>query len=374
MKRYEIILELLLECLILAAQIFFFIYIIPKILGFLWPFVIGWVIALIAAPLTAALQNKLKFSRHSISICILVVFIAVIGGSIYFILAALGKEALHFMADVPMMYDQFLESTKHITEFVRSLKFLPDTVQFNMDQIMISVKEVLLATVNEIGSAGVNHMGTIASNVINFLIGVIVSILSAYFFIVYKERIYQFYRNRFSTDFQKRMDHIFFHIKNALGGYVVAQLKIMGIIFAILSAGLLIGRNPYALFVAMLIALVDIIPFLGTGFVLVPWALFDFIAGNYFLMILRMVLYVICLLSRQLLQPKIIGDSVGLNPFVTLLLIYVGFKVGGILGFLLAMIIGIISLNFYKLGLFDQKIARFKHLLKQLKEANQSRF
>ena len=91
-------------------------------------------------------------------------------------------------------------------------------------------------------------------------------------------------------------------------------------------------------------------------------------------MILRMVLYVICLLSRQLLQPKIIGDSVGLNPFVTLLLIYVGFKVGGILGFLLAMIIGIISLNFYKLGLFDQKIARFKHLLKQLKEANQSRF
>ena len=372
MKRYEIILELLLECLILALQVLLCIVVIPKTLGFLWPFVIGWIIALIAWPITQYLQRKLNMNKHYLSIFILIILIAAIGGLLYFMIAALGKEALAFMADVPSMYAKFLDATKHIPEFLASIHLLPDALQLNMDQVMESVKNVILAAANNIGAAGVDHMGAIASNVTNFFIGIIVSILSAYFFIVYKERMYQGYRKMFSKEIQTRLDDIFYHIKNAIGGYVIAQFKLMGIVFVILSVGLFIAGNPYALFVALLIAIVDIIPFLGTGFVLVPWAIFDFIAGNYFLMVLRLILYVVCLLSRQLLQPKIIGDSVGLNPFVTLLLIYVGFKVAGILGFLLAMIIGIIILNFYKLGLFDKKIYRFKHLLAQLQKANES--
>ena len=372
MKRYEIILELLFECLILAFQVFLCIFIIPKTLGFLWPFVIGWIIALIAWPVTQYLQKKLHINKQYLSIFILIILIASIGLFLYAMLAALGKEAITFMADVPSMYHQFLDGTKHIPEFLASLRLIPDAVQLNMDQIMTSVKEVILAAANQIGSAGVDHMGTIASNVTNFFIGIIVSILSAYFFIVYKERMHRGYRKLFSKEIQERVDDVFDHIKNAIGGYVIAQFKIMGIIFVILSIGLFIGGNPYALFVALLIAIVDIIPFLGTGFVLIPWAVFDFVAGNYSLMILRLILYVVCLLSRQLLQPKIIGDSVGLNPFVTLLLIYVGFKVGGILGFLLAMIFGIIILNFYKLGLFDKKIYRFKHLIEQLQKANEA--
>lgn len=374
MKRYEIMLELLLECLILAVQIILCIYVLPKTIGFLWPFVIGWIIALIAGPLAASLQKKWKWNKHYVSILILVIFIAAIGGGLYYLIVTLGKEAYHFMSDVPAMYYEFLDSTKHIQEYLTSMQLLPDSVQFNVSQLIDSFKEVLLAAANKAGSVSVDHMGTIASNVVNFFIGIIVSILSAYFFIVYKEKMYQFYHTKLSVNVQKRMNEIGLHIKNALGGYVIAQLKIMGIIFVILSIGLFIAGNPYALFVALLIAIVDIIPFLGTGFVLVPWALFDFVAGHYYLMILRLVLYVICLLARQLLQPKIIGDSVGLNPFVTLLLIYVGFKVAGILGFLLAMILGIIVLNFYKLGLFERKINRFKYLIGLLQKENQNRY
>ncbi len=370
MKRYEIMLELFMECLILIGQIFLCIYIIPKTLGFLWPFVTGWIIALITWPITRYLHKRFNINKRFISVIILVLLIVGIGGILFALIAALGREALHFMTDMPDIFNRFLKITEHIPDIFKSLHLVPDVVSVNMDQVLEYLKNGLLAIVSQIGSAGVDHAGAIASNVTNFLIGIIVSILSAYFFIAYKETMNHGYFRFFPKDLRARIEEIWFHIKNAIGGYVAAQFKLMAIIFVILSIGLFIAGNPYALFVAFLIAIVDIIPFLGTGFVLIPWACIDFIAGNYSLMVLRLILYIICLLGRQLLQPKIIGDSVGLHPFVTLVLIYVGFKVDGIRGFLLAMIIGIILLNFYKLGLFDKKLERFKHLFKLLNQAN----
>jgi len=261
MKRYEVMLELLLECLILVFQILLCIYILPKTLGYLWPFVIGWIIALIAGPLTSSLQKRLKLNQHYLSIFILVVFIALISGILYFMIVTVAREAVSFMADLPAMYGQFLDSTKHISEYLVSVNLFPDALQWNMDQIMESLKSVLLTAVNRIGSTGASHMGVIATNVVNFLIGIIVSILSAYFFIVYKDKMFQTYRKKCSKELQSRLDDIFYHIKNALGGYVIAQLKLMGIIFVILSIGLFLSGNPYALFVAFMIAIVDIIPF-----------------------------------------------------------------------------------------------------------------
>lgn len=372
MKRYEIMLELLLECLILAGQVVVCIYLIPKTLGFLWPFVTGWLIALLTWPLIRYLQGKLNIGKRYLSIFILISLILIIGTIFYLLLMAMGKEAYSFITDLPSMYDKFVMRTKQIPDLLRSVHLLPDNMQMNMDVLIEYIKDMILSVVNQIASVGMDHAGTIASNIANFLIGVVVSILSAYFFVVYKERMHLGYQKILSEELQQRIEEIIYHIKSAIGGYLIAQLKLMGIIFAILSIGLFIAGNPYALFVALLIAIVDVIPFFGTGFILIPWAVFDFISGDYFLMILRLVLYVICLLSRQLLQPKIIGDSVGLDPFLTLLFIYVGFKIDGIRGFLLAMILGIILLNFYKLGLFDKKINRFKHLLSKLKRANDS--
>lgn len=372
MKRYEIMLELLLECLILAGQVLFCIYIVPKTLGFLWPFVVGWLIALITYPLTQHLQNKIKIGKRCLSIFILISMIGAVAALFYLVIMILGKEAYAFIVDLPGMYAKFMAGVQRIPDLLKSVHLLPDAMQINMDKMIGYVENLLLTVVNRIGSTGVNHAGSIALNVTNFLIGVIVSILSAYFFVVYREKMISGYERFLPEEARERVQEILFHIKNAIGGYVIAQLKLMAIVFVILSIGLFIGGNPYALFVALLIAIVDVIPFLGTGFILVPWALFDFASGNYFLMALRLILYVICLLSRQLLQPKIIGDSVGLHPFLTLLLIYIGFKVDGIRGFLLAMILGILLINFYKLGFFDKKIRRFQHLLAKLKQANES--
>lgn len=372
MKRYEVMFELILEAIILILQILFCLYFIPKSLGFMWPFVTGFLIALITWPITRYLQKRFHINRRIISVVILVLLIALITAIIFCVILTLGREALAFMSDMPAIFQKFMSVAQKIPDMILASGILPHSLLLNVDTLIESVKTSALSMVESIGSTGMSYAAGFAKYVTNFLIGFIVSILSAYFFVQYKERMAHGYKSFLPEELQTRLNSIVTQIKDAIGGYFIAQLKLMGIIFVILLVGLFLSGNPYSLILAFLISLLDVIPFFGTGFVLMPWAVYDLIAGNYSLAILRVILYLCCLLGRQLLQPKIIGDSVGLDPFVTLVLIYIGFKVNGILGFLVAMITGILVRNFYMMGLFDQKIARIKHLFVMLKKANQN--
>lgn len=370
MKRYEVMFELILEAIILILQILFCLYIIPKSLGFMWPFVTGFLIALITWPITRYLQRRFHINRRIISVVTLVLLIAMIAGIVFCVIFSLGKEALTFMSDMPAIYEKFMSVVEKIPDMISNSSIFPQSLQLNMNSMLTSVKSAAFSMVESIGSTGVSYAAGLAKNVTNFFIGFIVSILSAYFFVQYKEKMAHGYKSFLPEELQSRLNSIGAQVKNAIGGYFVAQIKLMGIIFVILLVGLFISGNPYSLILAFLISLLDVIPFFGTGFVLMPWAIYDLIAGNYSLAILRVILYLCCLLGRQLLQPKIIGDSVGLDPFVTLVLIYIGFKVNGIIGFLVAMIAGILVRNFYKMGLFDEKITRIRHLIAMLRQAN----
>ena len=117
---------------------------------------------------------------------------------------------------------------------------------------------------------------------------------------------------------QKRMTLVSDNLKYALGGYFKAQFKIMGVVFLILAAGLGFMGIGYFVLVAFLISFLDFLPFFGTGTAMIPWAVYQFFMGDYKMTVSLVVLYVITQVVRQLLQPKMVGDSVGLNPLVTL--------------------------------------------------------
>lgn len=337
----------------------------------MWPFVTGFLIALITWPITQYIQKRFHINRRIISVVTLVLLIALIAVVVFCVTFSLGKEALTFMSDMPSIFNSFMDVAEKVPDLISDSAILPQSLQLNVDSMIESIKTAAFSIVERIGSVGMSYAAGLAKNVTNFFIGFIVSILSAYFFVQYKERMAHGYKSFLPEELQTRLNSIATQVKDAIGGYLIAQLKLMGIIFVILLIGLFISGNPYSLILAFFISLLDVIPFFGTGFVLMPWAIYDLVAGNYYLAILRVILYLCCLLGRQLLQPKIIGDSVGLDPFVTLVLIYIGFKVNGIIGFLVAMIAGILVRNFYKMGLFDQKITRIKHLLVNLKHANE---
>ena len=143
------------------------------------------------------------------------------------------------------------------------------------------------------------------------------------------------------------------NLKYAVGGYFKAQFKIMAVVFAILLVGFGIMGVHFSVLLAIGIAFLDFLPFFGTGTALLPWALYELLTGDYRRVVALAVLYAVTQLVRQLIQPKLVGDSMGLNPLFTLVLLYAGYRAGGILWMILAVPIGLLVVNLYKAGAFD---------------------
>ena len=136
-------------------------------------------------------------------------------------------------------------------------------------------------------------------------------------------------------------------LRQTLGKWLKAQMKLLGITFLILTAGLLLLRTDYPLLFALLITLVDALPVLGTGTVLIPWGLLCFLQGNVARGVGFLVLYGVAALMRQVLEPRLVGRQMGLDPLLTLLAIYVGFRIFGVWGMILLPIAAILLKQFF---------------------------
>ncbi|MBQ2836605.1 MAG: AI-2E family transporter, partial [Peptococcaceae bacterium] len=110
------------------------------------------------------------------------------------------------------------------------------------------------------------------------------------------------------------------------------------------------------------IAVLDLLPVFGTGTVLIPWAVIKLFSGDWAVALGMLVIYVIALVVHQMLQPKLVGDAIGLNVFATLVYMYIGYKVQGVIGMMIAVPIGMVLESFYKAGAFDRLIWCVKEL------------
>ncbi len=153
------------------------------------------------------------------------------------------------------------------------------------------------------------------------------------------------------------------NLKYAVGGYFRAQFKIMGVVGLILAAGFLFMQIDYAVLLAALIALMDFLPMLGTGTALLPWALFCALSDALPRAAGLLVLYVVTQLTRQLIQPKMVGDSIGVDTLTTLFLLFVGYRVSGLLGMILAVPAGLIVLQLYEAGAFEHMMKNVRELM-----------
>lgn len=156
--------------------------------------------------------------------------------------------------------------------------------------------------------------------------------------------------------------------RTAVGGYFKAQFKIMGVVAVILFVGFLILDISYALPLALVIALLDFLPFFGTGTALWPWAVFKVLSGDYQFAVGLMIIYLVSQLVRQIIQPKVVGDTMGLEPLPTLLFMFIGYKCSSIFGMIIAVPIGMIIISLYRAGAFDERIQDVKELVDGLKE------
>lgn len=198
------------------------------------------------------------------------------------------------------------------------------------------------------------------------MIGTIVMLISAYLLICEREEIIKNYRKIMPEFIKEKVDIFCQNTLGVLGSYCLVQMKLMVVIAIILWIGFLVLGINYGVLFAVLISLLDVLPFLGTGTALIPWAIYMMITGQVKAGIGFLILYVICLVLKQVLQPKMIGDQMEMNSLMTLILMYAGLKLKGIGGLILALVFGIFFTNLYKRGAFDSMINRTKYRLTML--------
>lgn len=241
-------------------------------------------------------------------------------------------------------------------------------MQNSISEVTSNFASYASGVVQAIGEPTFQAAGNFAKNVPGTLIGIIMCILSAYFFTADRDSILEMLQRNIPAGIWNRCSGVINDLKHVVGGYFKAQFKIMGVVYVILVIGLLILEVEYALLVGLLIAFLDMLPFFGTGTVLGPWAIIKILSGDYTMAVGLIILYLVTQLVRQLIQPKIVGDTIGMNPLATLFFMYIGYKFSSIIGMIVAVPIGMIIINLYKTGVFDNQIRCVKELAHDINE------
>ena len=254
----------------------------------------------------------------------------------------------------PSMYEDLERGFAQIGSMGSELfSRLPTGVQNGWHSLVSNLDETIGALISQIGEPTIEIAGNMAKRIPSILVGVIVALVSAYFFISEKDSLNLWVKRVVPEPVTSRMSMVADNLKYAVGGYFKAQFKIMAVVFTILLIGFALIGIHYSILLALGIAFLDFLPFFGTGTALIPWGIYKFLVGDYRTLVALAVLYGVTQLVRQLIQPKLVGDSMGLNPLYTLFLLYVGYRLGSVLGMIFAVPLGLIVINLYKAGAFD---------------------
>lgn len=343
------------------------IFLLPKMMVFFMPFLLGYLIAMIASPIVRFFEEKLKIKRKTGSVFVIVAVIALVVLAVYLIGAMLVEQIIGLAADLPEMWNGMEQDLAQIgKKFDMFLSRLPEDFRLSVAGIGAKMDSFLANIVEKISTPTINAVGNIAKQLPNALIGTIMCLLSSYFFVAEKDYMNDFCKKHTPYSIQKRWNLLVRSLKRAVGGYFKAQFKIEAFVYVLLLIGLSVLGIDYAILIALGIAFLDFLPFFGTGTVMVPWAIVEFLSADYKMTIGLLIIWGGGQLLRQVIQPKIVGDSIGVAPIPTLFLLYIGYKVGGVIGMIVAVPIGIIVQNMNEEGLFDTTKNSMRILVAQI--------
>ncbi len=330
------------------------IFLLPRLLLWFMPFVVAGIISMIASPLVRFFEEKIKLKRKAGSAFVIIVVIALVVLVLYLVGAKLIEEGIGFINALP---DMWASMETDLTSVGDSLSVivdkLPGNTQEAIENLGNQVGEFMGGLFERIGTPTITAVGNFAKQLPALLINIIMCLLASYFFVADRYQIGAWLRKHTPVPVISRYDMIRRSIIKSVGGYFKAQLKIEVWMYLLLVIGLSILRVDYVLLIALVIALLDLLPFFGTGTVMVPWAVIKIFSGDYKMAIGLLVIWGGGQLVRQLIQPKIVGDSIGVAPVPTLFLLFIGYKLAGVVGMIIAVPLGVLLNTMYQEGLFD---------------------
>jgi sporulation integral membrane protein YtvI len=309
------------------------------------PFLLGAGIGALASMLASRLTKHTAASKKTVSFAVLILLLASFVSMIFFgtrrLLGELGRLAEGIGSGegtVGEFIRNALDIIGRLTDWIASR--LPDSdpgsVAENAEVINSFVEKLAGDILSAIGSTIPGILSAILKALPELLLGLVVTVIAAFYFTLDGERIKAGIRSVLPESAKAMLSHIKKEAAIAAIGYLRSYSLILLITFAEIFFGLSILGVEYSLLVAAITAIVDILPVLGVGVILLPWALFALITKDIFLGVGLLILYVVTVVVRQFIEPRIVGENLGLHPLLTLAAFYLGYRLFGFAGILIA--------------------------------------
>lgn len=320
--------------------VIFLIFLFTRLWKYVVPFIIAYFFASIIEPVVKFIEKKIKIPRKIGTVFSILFVLGIISSILAFLISRLIKEIHNVYLSLEINMVTIEEFFVRIIDKINGFYIqLPDQVTDIINQGIKNLTNNLQAILRPIADLAQIPI-QIALYLPQILIFVIVTILATYFMSSDKKTIITYLDLQIPTNWLNQSKNITKNVFSAFFGWFRAQLILTSITFTELLIGLLILNINNALLLALLIALVDVLPVLGAGTVLIPWAIINLILGNTKLGLSVALLYVIILFVRQLIEPKVLGKQIGVHPLFTLAGMYIGLRIWGVAG----MFIGPLSI------------------------------
>ena len=334
----------------ISLVLLFFLF---KLAFFYMPFLIGFIISLLVEPLIRFISKKINLERKKIAIIVLIIIFGLILGILAWGIVTLVTESSNLLQGlnnyIELMYNQIKnyinliqnDHTKFPKEIVTIIENSTDRIIDFIGNFISNILRQVTQTITQLPTIGIYTF---------------ITLLATYFICTDKIYIKDTIEHQLPHKWAKKLSVHIRDIVKELGNYLKAQAILIIISFFIVLIGLyilkILGFNmQYPFLAAIGIGFVDALPILGSGTVMIPWAIIEGLDGDLNLGIAIIVIYAIILIVRQIIEPKIVSGRIGIHPIFTLIAMYTGFKIIGILGLFLGPIVLIILKNIFSVSI-----------------------
>jgi sporulation integral membrane protein YtvI len=326
-----------------------------------YPFLIGFFLAALINPIVNIFEKKFNIHRGISVLLSLLIVISFIMLLAILLISELIAGSTYLAKAIPPHINSIITIIEEYFTYTLMPTYTHLANEFN--NLDISYQKTIIENLKSYGENFSGTMGTIVENTFksiplfiskipDFATVFIVSLLSTFFISKDWNKFKLLFTRRTPENIQQKLTHISGNLKHALLGFIKAQLILISLTGVIVLIGLLVLRIEHPFTIAIAISLVDLLPYLGTGLVFVPWILYSFVTGNIGLGIGLSILYIIVIIQRQIAEPKVLSSSIGLDPLATLLALFVGFKLIGLSGLIIGPIILVILKALYQADVF----------------------
>lgn len=330
----------------------------PALCSLFAPFLLAFFVAWALASPVGWLYDRLRLPRRFSALALLLLAFALLSALVWSLVWVTVNE----ISSLSLDWQGLLASLQTLVNdlglrFSRWMALLPASFQSAVDQLIARMFQWLETAVPQLLSGGMDLAAGVARSLPSFAVATVAFVLAAYFLTVDFPHLKALVSDKLPQGPRVLLLQIRRAASAGFGGYVRSQLILTVGVFFILLLGFLLVRQPYFLLLALALAVLDFIPIIGSGTVMVPWAVVDVVLGDYRHALGLMAVWGLVVLFRRVAEPKILGDQTGLSPLLSLVSVYVGMKVAGVLGMILGPVVCLVGLSLVRSGVLDRSLA-----------------